>query len=228
MTSVVTSSPEASADELSILKQELQSVLREKNLLKARIARLEDSSPRPPPVLSPTAKPPKTIVAELEQAEQYNASRRSEIDLILRSDLVANITESEQEAVILHEELQRCCQLRKDTEAALHDLNREFDRLRRKYSREVMQRNEELIQSLEEQITNEERATEQATEALRERQRSLRSDSVDNVRARLAQRIGALRTQIQRDEAEIDALDAQIAAKAREVEEMDARYETVG
>jgi hypothetical protein len=216
--------PDASPDELSILKQELQSVLHQKSLLKARIARLEDSATRDASVSSPTAKPLKTVVIELEQSEQYNAARRAEIELILNSDLVANIAENEQEAIILYEEMQRCYQLRKDTEVALADLNREFEKMRHKFSREVMQRNEELIQSLEEQIVNQERLTEQAAEALRNQQRAIRSDSVDGVRARLAQRIAVLKEQIQRDEAEIEELDAQIEAKAKEVEQAQARY----
>jgi hypothetical protein len=211
--------PDASPDQLSIMKQELQSVLREKSLLKARIARLEDSSTRDSALSSPTAKPPKTVVMELHQAEQYNAARRAEIELILNSDLVANVTEKEQEAIILYEELQRCSQLRKDTEVALTNSHREFERMRQKFSRDVMQRNDELIQSLEEQIVNQERLTEQATEELRKQQRAMRSESTDGVRTRWAQRIAILQQQILRDEAEIEELDAQIDAKFLEREE---------
>jgi chromosome segregation ATPase len=190
--------------------------------LKARIARLEDSSVRDVPLSSPTAKPLRTLVAELEEAEQYNATRRSEIDLILNSDLAANITEKEQEAVILYEELQRCQQLRRETEAVLGDLNREFERLRHKFSREVLKRNEELIQSLEERVEGRGRLAEQAADALRQRR-----ESAGTARARLAQRIAALQAQIRADEEEVAALDAQIAAKAVEVERLQGRCEQV-
>jgi predicted RNase H-like nuclease (RuvC/YqgF family) len=217
---------EASPDELSILKQELQSILREKNLLKARIARLEDSASRDASAASPAAKPPKTIVTELEQAEQYNATRRSEIELILNSDLVANVIENEQEAIILYEELQRCQQVRKESEAMLGDLTREFDAMHHKFSRETMQHNEELIRSLEDQIAAQERLTEEAAEAVRQRQRSFRGDSVDKARARLSQRISTLQAQIERDEAEIEMLDAQIAERVMEIEEEQEKCET--
>jgi hypothetical protein len=210
--------------EVVVLKQELQALLKEKGLLKARIARLKDPTFLTTSHSSPTAKPVKTLVMELEQAEHYNAGRLSDIAMILNSDMAATITELEQEAIILYEEYQRSCQLRKAAEAELAEATRGWNAALRKYSREVSQRNDETIRALEREVRIQQDKTNRANDGLRRRRAALRSDgSVDSVKRQLSEKIEALKAQIQGENEAIGRFDRDIEAKTGRLEAVQAK-----
>ena len=206
--------PQLPTEDLDRMKHELQSLTKEKSMLKAKIVRLQELAKHP----NPTEQGPSYLVEELKKTLSYNDERKSEITALLNSDLAALIKEQREECVILHEELVRQRRVRTEREADLRELTSKIENAQRRISSDVVARNQKLIATLERQL---EQQTERVETAKRNMHKQM-DDTGISTRARevLEASVHALEERIKAEEAEIAALDNEIE-RQRESYEME-------
>ena len=206
------SAPQISSDEVARMKRELQSLTKEKAMLKAKITRLQELAKHP----NPAEQGPSYLMDELKKTLSYNDERKSEIAALLSSDLAALIKERREECVILHEELVRQRRLRSDREADLCELTRRIESAQRRMSSETVTRNQKLIQTLEREL---EQQSERVEEAKKNMRKQIDEASVsEKAREVLEASIKSLEEKIAAEESEIEALDEQIQRQREEYE----------
>ena len=205
------SEPNVSVNDIMILKKELNDLLRQRSLMKAKIQRLNDtiksSNGRPKVTNQQVAS---NLQKEMKKIEQYNQSRRAEIASIMSSDLAAEITEQQQESLILYQEINRINKRKREADRELAETNAQLEQVSQQYSPENLRLAQRKVAALEQEIAVQQRRNEklrkQIEEADEERDRA-EVESDENLKK------------------QIEILEQKIAAEQQNNEDLDKEIE---
>ena len=191
------SEPQITSNDIVILKKELNNLTQQKSLLKAKIQRLNDTlkNHRPKPAN--------------QKIEQYNANRRAEIAAIMSSDLAAEISEQQQESILLYEEINRINKRRKEAEKELADVTEQLEIASQQYSEENLQIAQHKISMLEQEIANQEQRNERLRSQIEEAEAEMSKAEIES-NENLSKQVEKLEQQIQKEKDEIASLDQEI------------------
>jgi uncharacterized sporulation protein YeaH/YhbH (DUF444 family) len=208
-TAIKNSRESLTTEDIINLKREKQNLIRERTLLKAKLARYATSNrhPKPPGRNGQIAN---SLEQEVHKLEQLTAGRRAEIAELIYSDRAAVVTELQEESKMLHLEALRLQTTKQDTENELRRLSAELQEVAQRYSPAVLARQHGQIKTLEKEI-----ATQRAKNAtIKEKVARLKAvqESEETVEesARTRQKIDDLKAQIRKEQQEIAALDRQM------------------
>lgn len=214
------SSEDIATDEITLMKKELQSLIQEKAMLKAKVDRLSNISKHPGERYA-NVKNPGLIASELQRTESYIAKRREEIESLRNSDIANIVREQQREALILYQETKRQQELKFQKESEFHELSRKYDQMVRKYSQNVLDRTNSHIKVLETELEVQNRRVARAKERLRKRKEeigaSMRLSDLRN-RSALHETIRSLKNRIKQEEAEISIICSEITRRTNSEE----------
>lgn len=202
------SEPQITSNDIVILKKELNNLTQQKSLLKAKIQRLNDTlkNHRPKPANQQMAN---SLEKEMKKIEQYNANRRAEIAAIMSSDLAAEISEQQQESILLYEEINRINKRRKEAEKELADVTEQLEIASQQYSEENLQIAQHKISMLEQEIANQEQRNERLRSQIEEAEAEMSKAEIES-NENLSKQVEKLEQQIQKEKDEIASLDQEI------------------
>jgi hypothetical protein len=143
-----------SNDELACLKRDLQAIIQEKAMLKARITRLaafaHSSRSSSQPEMSGAS-----LADELRETENYIGIVKAAIAEVNSSERAQLIRSRKEEIASLHEQL-KCSELaRREKAREFREAAKELDLMVKKYSKEGLQASEKLIETLKAQVARE-------------------------------------------------------------------------
>ncbi|OHT16105.1 hypothetical protein TRFO_13424 [Tritrichomonas foetus] len=158
-----------------------------------------------------------SLIKEMKKIEQYNANRRAEIASIMMSDLAAEITEQQQESLLLYQEINRIIKRKKEVEKELTNVSEQLDTANQQYSEENLKIALHKVSMLEQEIASQEQRNEklraQIEEAEEEKSRA-EIESDEN----LQKQVALLEQKIQAEQETAADLD-------KEIEETKKKYD---
>ena len=213
---VDSSEPQITPNDIVILKKELNNLTQQKSLLKAKIQRLNDTlkNHRPKPANQQMTN---SLQREMKKIEQYNANRRSEIASIMSSDLAAEISEQQQESILLYEELNRIIKRKKEAEKELNEVTEQLQIASQQYSEENLQIAQNKVSMLEQEIAKQEQRNERLRSQIEEAEAEKSKAEIESDE-NLKKQIDQLEQDIKMEESKVSDLD-------KEIEETKNKYE---
>lgn len=211
------SGTQITSNDIILLKKELNNLTQQKTRLKAKIQHLNDT------LKNPRSKPTNqqaitSLEKEMKKIEQYNANRQAEINAIMASDLAAEISEQQQESLLLYQEINRINKRKKEADKELADINEQLQIAAQQYSEENLRIAQNKVAELEQQIAlqeqNNERLRSQIEEAEEEKSRA-EIESDDNLKKQISQ----LESNIEAEQENIKKLDQEIEDTKKKYEE---------
>jgi DNA repair exonuclease SbcCD ATPase subunit len=196
-------------DDILNLKREKQNLIRERTLLKVKLARYGSFNrhSKPPGRNQQIAN---SLEREVQKLEQLTAGKRAEIAQLIYSDRAALITELQEESKMLHLELMRLQKTKQETENELRVVSAQLEEASQRYSPAVLARQNSQVRGLEREIA----AQRAKNEALKDKVAAMKAaqESDDGVEeaARNQQKIEHLKAQIRKEQQEIAAVDRQM------------------
>lgn len=196
-------------EEIFMMKQELQALVREKNILKNKIVKLMDVEKNSPK--SHISKPSKNSLSkDIKELEEYNQKKKEEIDSFLQSDEFSRITEMQEETVILYEELTRMSELKKQIDSMVKEATANLEQTVKTFSPETINRNQKIINKLETEIALQEERNKIARDNLEISASKSDDQDIDHAKYVMQSSIQILQKRIEEEEKEIARLDAEI------------------
>ena len=187
-------------DDIFTMKQELQALIREKNLLKNKIVALMDI-----PKVSKNS-----LSKEIKELEIYNQKKRNEISALLESDSVTKVTEMQEEIVLLYEEIQRMSEMKRQIDVMVKDATENLEQTIKTFSPETVARNQKTILQLEKEIAIQEEKNRIARENLEKNDSQPSEEQIEHAKFVMESSIQILQKNIEDEENEITRLDAEI------------------
>lgn len=208
------SEPQITTNDIVILKKELNNLTQQKSLLKAKIQRLNDTlkNHRPKPANQQMAN---SLEKEISKIEQYNAKRRAEIAAIMSSDLAAEISEQQQESILLYEEINRINKRRKEAEKELATVSEQLEIASQQYSEENLQIAQHKIAMLEQEIASQEQRNERLRSQIEEAEDEMSKAEIES-NDKLAKKVEDLQQKIDQEQQKLDELNQEITDKKKE------------
>lgn len=198
-------------EDIFTMKQELQALIREKNLLKTKIVALMDIEKNTQTNYTPNPKVSKfSLSKEIKELENYNQKKRNEITSLLESDNVAKITEMQEEIVLLYEEIQRLSEMKRQIDVMVKEATENLDQTIKTFSPETVARNQKTIQQLERDIAIQEERNRIAKENLKKNDSQPSEEQIEHAKFVMESSIQILQRNIEDEENEITRLDAEI------------------
>ncbi|KAK8886265.1 hypothetical protein M9Y10_041726 [Tritrichomonas musculus] len=198
-------------EDIFSMKQELQALIREKNLLKNKIVALMDIEKNSQTNYVPNPKVSKNSLSkEIKELENYNQKKRNEITSLLQSDSVAKITEMQEEIVIIYEELQRLTELKRQIDVKVKESCENLDQTIKTFSPETVARNQKTIIQLERDIAIQEERNRIAKENLEKNDSQPSDEQIEHAKFVMEFSIQILQKNIEDEENEINRLDSEI------------------
>lgn len=198
-------------EDIFTMKQELQALIREKNLLKTKIVALMDIEKNTQTNYAPNPKVSKfSLSKEIKELENYNQKKRNEITSLLESDNVAKITEMQEEIVLLYEEIQRLSEMKRQIDVMVKEATENLDQTIKTFSPETVARNQKTIQQLERDIAIQEERNRIAKENLKKNDSQPSEEQIEHAKFVMESSIQILQRNIEDEENEITRLDAEI------------------
>jgi chromosome segregation ATPase len=190
------------------LKREKQNLIRERTLLKAKLARYASYNQHPKPY-GRNQQIANSLEREVHKLEQLTAAKRAEIAQLIYSDRAAIVTELQEESKMLHLELLRLKRVKQETETELKNAAVQLEEASHKYSSAALAAQQKVIKQLEKEVAEQRRKNQVAEEKvvkLKDEQ-----EGVGKELEKGQQRLEELRIQIRAEQQEIAALDQQMA-----------------
>jgi chromosome segregation ATPase len=211
-------------DDIVNLKREKQNLIRERTLLKAKLARYASFNrhPKPPGRNQQIAN---SLEREVHKLEQLTAAKRAEIAQLIYSDRAAVITELQEESKMLHLELMRLKKSKQESETDLRGLAAEYDEACQKYSPAVLSRQHAQIANLEQMIA----AQKEKNDAVRAKIAAMKEEQDGDAQQaeKVQRRTEELQARIRHEQQEIAAIDRQMQQMreehAREMQRLQAQ-----
>lgn len=198
-------------DDIFTMKQELQALIREKNLLKNKIVALMDIEKDTQANYSPSPKVSKNSLSkEIKELEIYNKKKRNEISALLESDSVTKVTEMQEEIVLLYEEIQRMSEMKRQIDVMVKDATENLEQTIKTFSPETVARNQKTILQLEKEIAIQEEKNRIARENLEKNDSQPSEEQIEHAKFVMESSIQILQKNIEDEENEITRLDAEI------------------
>jgi uncharacterized protein YnzC (UPF0291/DUF896 family) len=188
------------------LKREKQTLIRQRTLLTAKLARFASFNhhPKPPGRNQLIAH---SLSTEVQTLEQLTAMKREEIARLIYSDRAALITELQEESKMLHLEVSRLTKVKQDTEVEVRELAARLEHVTQKCSAAAFARQQKQIKDLQRAIVIQREKNEEVLQAVAARQTE---EEVSEENEKRQQKIDQLRAQVEREQQEIAAIDEQI------------------
>jgi chromosome segregation ATPase len=202
-------------DDIINLKRERQNLIRERTLLKAKLARYASYNrhPKPPGRNQQIAN---SLQREVQKLEQLTAAKRAEIAQLIYSDRAAVVTELQEESKMLHLELIRLKKAKHDTEMQLRDVAAQLEDVSQKYSPAALARQQKAIKQLEREIAAQKARNMVAEEKVVKMQCEQEGDGQEAEAETAQAKIEELRALIRAEQQEIAAIDQQMATMREE------------
>ena len=210
------SEQQITSNDITALKKELNSLTQQKTMLKAKIQRLNDTLKNHRPRAA-NQQMLNQLKSEMKKVEQYNENRRQEISAIMMSDLAAEITEQQQESLLLYQEINRIMKRKKEATKELENITEQLDAANKQYNEENLKVALNKVAMLQKEIETQEQRNEklraQIEEAEEEKSRA-EIESDEN----LQREVALLEQKIQAEQATAADLD-------KEIEETKKKYD---
>ena len=198
-------------EDIFTMKQELQALIREKNLLKNKIVTLMEIEKNSQVNYTPSPKVSKfSLSKEIKELENYNQKKRNEITSLLESDSVAKITEMQEEIVLLYEEIQRMSEMKRQIDTMVKEATENLEQTIKTFSPETVARNQKTIQQLERDIAIQEERNRLAKNNLERKDSQPSEEQIEHAKFVMESSIQILQKNIEDEENEISRLDAEI------------------
>ena len=194
-------------EDIFTMKQELQALIREKNLLKNKIVTLMEIEKNSQVNYTPSPKVSKfSLSKEIKELENYNQKKRNEITSLLESDSVAKITEMQEEIVLLYEEIQRMSEMKRQIDTMVKEATENLEQTIKTFSPETVARNQKTIQQLERDIAIQEERNRLAKNNLERKDSQPSEEQIEHAKFVMESSIQILQKNIEDEENEISRL----------------------
>lgn len=164
-----TNSINKQSDEILNLKREIQHLNQEKNLLRAKIVRLNDiSKQRPKQCASFILQ--NSLEREMKKTQQLCADKRAEIESLKASDRAAIIDELKTECLCLHMEIIRMKKVREESKNIYNKINKQLKETQLIYSKDVLEQQKNNIANIKYQISEQSERNKIIAQKIEERE----------------------------------------------------------
>ena len=198
---------EITEEEIFIMRQELEALLREKSLLKNKIMKLMNNEQSKNGFENFHKR---SIENEIEELQKYIRKKNDEMENLQNSEPAAQVTEMQEEIVILYEEMQRLNEMKRQIDAMVKDATANLDQTIKAFSPEALSRNSKTIHNLQKQIEIQKQKNQQARENLEKKENEPNTEEIEHAKYVMESSIKILEQSIQDEEKEIDSITQEI------------------